>query len=661
MVRNEFLLRLMLFFGIFWISKFFFRLLALFVGFSLNTSIWVGIGLALIFAYKMHQVVYMKVHDSIMRNARMTTTVRWLVYLLVGIALFSAIYALVDDKMFTDSGIEDAIFIGEFLDRLKAFAVLICIFVIAYGLTRKLVQMVEFKPLLVQNDLAEQTVSAPTNGEARNKNDKKTIHGSADFIDWREFNPRYNNKTNEGMYDQFEQTGGYVIVPNQIKYVAHTHMVTIAGSGQGKGTSAIIPNLLTRPQNSWIVLDVKGENAAVTARFQREAEQAVYIIDPFGVQTSIGANHGMHTSGYNPLLVGKYLPVEEISDFAFMIAEMFIPESSAKGNSSDSFWADSGRNLIKAYILHLLTDDSITEKHLGKLYEWLRLNQEGEIDLWTDMTINEHTKFAANEIRSISAKGEQTWLGVLSEARRATAFLESSLIRKSLQSDDFDPMLLQTRNSTVYVILPERNLNSHKTWLRLVFGTTLKLCNFTAKRRVNFLMDEFPILGRMDDFLRAFAFGRGQKISCWIFAQSLSQLKDIYGEEGLNTFLSNAPLRQFFGMNDYYTQKYVSDLLGNTTEVTTTGSSGTSQGSNSGSSQQGGFGGISFNSGNNVGTNSGQAEQLISRPLMTAEEVGKLRNEFVILVNGDKYRLPKYPYYQDNIYPGRYDPNPYIQ
>ncbi|AEV99700.1 hypothetical protein A4D02_35440 [Niastella koreensis] len=670
MVKNDFLLRVLLFAGLFWITKPFCKFFGLFIGLNYEYADWMGIIGAIAFAYYAHSILFKYIEKSIVKYGEMSTTVRWLLYILVGLAMFTGFIALFNNFIYSNDPrkLMQQFLSGSWLEMLKAFGLLLLAFFGTLNLTRVLVKKItiQIAPNSSTHNNNTLNQAKPTGNstpaQLRNKNDKSTIHGSAEFLPTSKFNQRYNQRTDKEMYQQFEQTGGYVIQPNVFKYLEHTHMITIAGSGQGKGTTAIIPNLLTRPQNSWVVLDVKGENAAVTARFQKETGQHVFIIDPFNVQRSIGATHGIPSSGFNPLIVGKYLPIEEISDFAAMIAEMFIPEAN-KNTKGDAFWTDSGRNLIKAYILHILTNKDIKDKHLGLLYEWLRLDMEGQVRLWVDMSYNELTKFAANEIQSLAVGGEKTWLGVLSEARRATAFLESPLIRNSFKSNDFDPMALQTSNTTAYIILPERNLNTHKTWLRIVFGTILRLCNFTAKTRVNFLMDEFPILDRMDDFLRAAAFGRGQKISCWFFAQSLSQLKDIYGEEGLNTLLANSTLRQFFGMNDSYTQEYVSKLLGETTEWTSTTTEGNSSGTNSNSSMTGilGLSPGSSGSGTSQGYSTGQTEQLIKRPLMTPEEVGKLRKQFILMVNGDKFLIDKYPYYHPNVYSGRYDPNPYVQ
>lgn len=679
MVKNDILLKYVMLFCIFWIIHPYTELVGLFVGLGKSISGYFGLIVAAVIAYFLNTVAYHRVKNSILRRNSLSTPVRWLLYAIVGLTILTALITLVDTKIYAPFSVRQIIFTGEAFARIKAFALLLLILTVSGYATFKLVNSFGYQPTLDtqikafnpnaavaplpnqvnSQNYTEQNFQQPQTTQ-RIKNDRDTLHGSARFSDPDQFNETYNKKSNKEIADQFENTPGYVIQPGQIKFGEHAHMVTIAGSGQGKGVSMIIPNLLTRPSNSWVVLDVKGENAAVTARFQKFAGQKVYLLDPFEVQKHIGAKHGITSSGFNPLTVAKYLPEGEINEFASMIAEMFIPASQSATAGSNAFWVDSARNLLKTYVLYLITDNSITEKHLGKIYEWLRLDQDNEIKLLAAMGLNQATTFAANEIKSLVINGDRTWLGILSEARNATAFLESPLIQKSLHTNDFDPMTLQTNNTTLYVVLPERNLHTHKAWLRMVFGSILKLCNFTAQRRVNFLMDEFPILGRMDDFQRAFAFGRGQKISCWLIAQSLSQLKDIYGEEGLNNFLANARLRQFFGVNDYYSQKYVSDLLGMTTEYTNSYNKQTNSGGGSSLSDTAKPFGSSRSTNDNWGTSLSQSESITARPLMTPDEVGGLRNDFILLVDGDKYRIPKLPYFSSRFYSGRFDPNPYV-
>ncbi|PJN92719.1 TRAG protein, partial [Amaricoccus sp. HAR-UPW-R2A-40] len=59
------------------------------------------------------------------------------------------------------------------------------------------------------------------------------------------------------------------------------HALTIAGSGSGKGSCQIIPNLKEWPESA-VVIDPKGEVARETAVFRKEnLGQEVAVLDPF--------------------------------------------------------------------------------------------------------------------------------------------------------------------------------------------------------------------------------------------------------------------------------------------------------------------------------------------------------------------------------------------
>ncbi|WP_166415957.1 type IV secretory system conjugative DNA transfer family protein [Cochlodiniinecator piscidefendens] len=82
------------------------------------------------------------------------------------------------------------------------------------------------------------------------------------------------------------------------------HLLTIAGSRAGKGTSAIVPNLLLYT-GSVVVIDPKGENARLTAERRGYGrgiadgglKQDVFVIDPFGVSNV----DDQYLAGFNPL------------------------------------------------------------------------------------------------------------------------------------------------------------------------------------------------------------------------------------------------------------------------------------------------------------------------------------------------------------------------
>lgn len=60
------------------------------------------------------------------------------------------------------------------------------------------------------------------------------------------------------------------------------HHLVIAGTRGGKGVSAVIPAILGH-QGPAVVLDVKGENFAVTRRYRASSGRRVAVLNPFSV------------------------------------------------------------------------------------------------------------------------------------------------------------------------------------------------------------------------------------------------------------------------------------------------------------------------------------------------------------------------------------------
>jgi type IV secretion system protein VirD4 len=82
---------------------------------------------------------------------------------------------------------------------------------------------------------------------------------------------------------------------------------------------------------------------------------------------------------------------------------------------------------------------------------------------------------------------------------------------------------------------------------------------------VLFLMDEFPTLGKMEQFLAGIAYFRGYRVRLFLIVQDTQQLKGAYDDSGMNSFLSNSTYRITFAANNIETARLISDLVGNQT------------------------------------------------------------------------------------------------
>ncbi|WP_374949570.1 type IV secretory system conjugative DNA transfer family protein [Mucilaginibacter sp.] len=444
-----------------------------------------------------------------------------------------------------------------------------------------------------------------------------TKFGSARFARPDELEPLAANETG------FYIGGGF-------KFNDKGHILTVAGTRGGKGTNLIIPNLLDAGgvETSFIVIDPKGENAAITARYQRESGKTVIILNPWDLLVL----HVGEAKSYNPLDMLDVYSTHLIDDIQ-IIAEMIVPQNLG---AKDSFWTDSARTIISGLLLHLVTTESKGKIVLKTLWEWARLPETDWNTLVAKMCTSNHVmhgntiKNSGREILKLQAAGEETFGGIMSSVLQATDFLKSPALQKSLESG-FDPKTLIEGKSTVYVIIPADKLRTHGRWLRLVVTSMMRSVIRKPGKRVTFLLDEFAALGYMPEIETALSTYAGYNITVWPILQSLIQLKNLY-RDNWETFIANCTVRQYFTINDNFSADYISKAIGETTNMITTFLGGKRQ------------------------------DDTNKRLLVTPDELRRESGRKIFMFIGD---LPptfvnKRPYYHDELLNELADKNPYI-
>jgi type IV secretion system protein VirD4 len=403
--------------------------------------------------------------------------------------------------------------------------------------------------------------------------------------------------------------------------------VVIGGAGAGKSTGHVIPNLLLKPIGSIVVLDIKGELAFITARAQQEYGQKVYILDFWGVQDTLGARHGIRSSGFNPFDFIKH-DTENLIDNCYSIAYFLCPD---KPGDKDPYWVERSRAMIKTVLLHIITGMPEKEHNFWTLYKALRYSGDEWINLLLDMKKNPALdgliKIAAEEFLGMD-ETSATLTGIRSNAQAATAIFESPALRNFMQRSEFNPYDLTNGDCTVYVVIPERFLDTHSTWLRLVIGLCLKACNARPNNPVCYFLDEAPLLKKMADIQKNFAFGRGQNIRMFLYAQSVSALKEIYGDawEG---FIANAAVVQLYGgARDHMTRTYFSNLLGQKTVTKKSRS----------------FGSSTSKDGESNSTSTSYTTE--KQPLLTPEQIGNV-DGIITIADGKKFVISNLPYFKN--------------
>jgi type IV secretion system protein VirD4 len=406
------------------------------------------------------------------------------------------------------------------------------------------------------------------------------------------------------------------------------HILTCAPTGAGKGIGAVIPNLLDYP-GSALVLDIKGENFAVTARARQEMGQEVYVLDPFGItQESHKLNWLDALDLENPDVVGESSSLTEM---------LVVPDP----NERDSHWNETAKDLLRGLILHVCSLPA-ERRNICEVRRLLTGGKDLLDETLADMAVSDNGfGVVARAANSFLAKASREQGSVLSTAIRHTAFLDDPRVAAILQGSDFSFSDIKRRPMTVYIALPPAKLAVNARLMRGCVGLALAAItgnNEQPRQKVAFFLDEFAQLGHMSAIEDAISLVRGYGAAFWIFVQDLSQLKGVYPK--WQTFLANSA-KQFFGTADFDTAKYISDSLGQETISFETASRGRQDAKMLG--------------------HTGESDHLQGRALLTPDEVMRLGSERpLIFVNGEcPYMLQRLNYLVDPEYQGLADPNPY--
>ena len=411
------------------------------------------------------------------------------------------------------------------------------------------------------------------------------------------------------------------------------HRTVIAGSRSGKGRSVIIPELLTYG-GSAIVVDLKGENADRTAIYRAETlKQNVHVLDPFGITHS---DLEAYRATFNPLTTLTH-DNKNVAEDAARIAEALIVST----NEKDAHWDTSARMFIEGVILHVTLGSFKEERRtLATVAELL----SGSIhELLDDMgqTMTRAVKAAAIAMEEKTEKERDI---ILSTIRKNLQFITYGSMEKCLSSHSFNLSELKSKPTTIYLVLPSRYMGITKQWLRLFVNLTLAEVETNPVKPeypVQMIIDEMPMLGKMEELERAIAFVAGYGLRITNIFQDLSQLRAIYGEERSETFIGNSGIIQIFGTVDMTTSKWVSEYLDQTTILVR------NEGVPSISGSEQGISGISYSSTN--------------QQLMTPAEVrryfarGDHYNRQLVLIPGElPYILQRANYDQYELFDGRY-------
>jgi len=342
-----------------------------------------------------------------------------------------------------------------------------------------------------------------------------------------------------------------------IQFNAPGHVLTAAPTRSGKGTTAVIPNLLTY-RGPVVVNDIKGENFEIAGRRRERMGQEVFRFAPFDENTC------------------RWNPMDRVSEFpdigredAALLADMLLIPT---GGAEATYFEDRARNFLTGVILHVAMTCQGEQRSLAHVRHLLTLPRADFNALLDDMAASEAPAVvrAANLLRDGEDKQREQITATLDSQM---AIWDSEALADVMSGrSDFTLADLKTLDTPISVFfeIPPEKLNQYKPLLRVFFGQAVREMSQNPEvpdPPVLFLLDEFPALGRMRPIEDAIPYLAGYGARMWLFAQDLSQIRNAYGD-GADTILANCGCWQFFGVNDMTTARMVSEMTGQTTVST---------------------------------------------------------------------------------------------
>ena len=389
-------------------------------------------------------------------------------------------------------------------------------------------------------------------------------HGSARFANRKELKKLERGK---GQEDRGLLIGRNPHTGRLLRYDGPAHLITLAPTRAGKGVGTVIPNLLAA-ECSVLVIDPKGENARIAGEARRRFG-TVHVLDPFEVS-------GHPSAAYNPL--DRLAPDSlDLGEDAASLTEALVMDP--PGQVTEAHWNEEAKAILGGLIMFCVCHEDRERRSLATVREYLTLPPEKLRALLELMQDSDAAGgLIARAANRFLGKADREAASVLSNAQRHTHFLDSPRIAKCLARSDFAFSDLRHRITSVFLVLPPNRMDAYSRWLRLLVSQALQDIARDAERpqgasegrsdRLNapalFLLDEFAALGRLEAVERAMGLMAGYGLQLWPILQDMSQLKDLYGERA-GTFIANAGVQQVFGVNDFETAKWLSQMIGQET------------------------------------------------------------------------------------------------
>ncbi len=334
------------------------------------------------------------------------------------------------------------------------------------------------------------------------------------------------------------------------------HVLVVGPSRSGKGTGFVLPNGYLW-EGSAVFFDPKRENFDALANHRAGKGNKVFMFSP-------GSND---THRYNPLDFVRR--DERMATDCLVVASFVIPEK------ADDTWAGAGRLLLSALIGYVLASPLIagaqhmrtvarmttTGKDISSVLRAIVKTERQHLPTWVVDSFNQYI-----------ALEPETRNSAVFNVNMAMSLWNNGLISAATETSDFDIRELRRTPMTIFIGCTIAELSIFRPLIRILFQQIhdllmVKIPGDDEPHQVLLMLDEFYHVGRMDSLISKITISAGYGFRMAIVMQDLAQLDELYGKNTRITTVSGSQIKLFIQINDLETSEFVSEMLGETTQV----------------------------------------------------------------------------------------------
>lgn len=343
------------------------------------------------------------------------------------------------------------------------------------------------------------------------------------------------------------------------------NMLVIGAPGTGKSWGFVRPMIFqcVKRRESMILTDPKAELYESTAGYLADMGYEVRVFNLLEME---------HSDRWNCIGEADYderlIPI---------IAATIINNTSSEKEAGD-FWAKAELNLLTALLYYVQNDKDVSgnvlplsQRRLGRILSLLTDNGLATIDREIKLLPAGHPAKGPYGL-FLQAKENIRGNIVIGLGNRLNVFQDKLV--DALTADSTIDLTLPGHKPCAYFCILSAQDHTYAFLSSLFFTMIFSRLEQYARREtedgklpvpVNFVLDEFPSIGKLGDFKRSIAFTRGFRMNCIVIVQSIAQLADIYPRREWEEITACCDATICLGVNDTTSAQFISEKCGMTT------------------------------------------------------------------------------------------------